>query len=42
MYLSQVNIAFQALLVGALQAKDVAQWKMWKCEVLKDTLTKPV
>ena len=36
MYLSQVNIAFQGLLVGALQAEDVAEWEMWECEVSKD------
>ena len=32
-YLSQINIGFKAFLVGALQAEDVDQWEMWKCQV---------
>ena len=35
MYFSQINIVFQALLVGVLQAEDVGQWKMWECQVSK-------
>ena len=32
-YLSQINIGFKAFLVGALQAEDVDEWEMWKCQV---------
>ena len=35
MNFSQINIVFQALLVGALQAEDVDQWEMWECQVSK-------
>ena len=36
MYFSQITIVFQALLVGALQAEDVAEWEMWESQVSKD------
>ena len=35
MNFSQVNIVFQALLVGPLQAEDLDQWQMWECQVSK-------
>ena len=31
---SNKRCTFLALLVGALQAEDVGQWKMWECQVI--------